>query len=48
MDITEQEARTLRELLTYPEIGLPDYGNDSHAQRRAGAIICGNYPGRYY
>jgi hypothetical protein len=48
MDITEQDARHLRELLTHTDIGLPDYVSDTKAQTRAGAIICGRYGRRPY
>jgi hypothetical protein len=41
MDIEEQEARTLRELLSFPRIGLPEYSAELQTQRRVGSILSG-------
>jgi hypothetical protein len=41
MDIEDQDARELRELLSFPEIGLPEYSAELQTQRRVGSILSG-------
>jgi hypothetical protein len=41
MDIQDQDARELRELLSSP-VCLPDYWNDTLVQRRVAFILNGN------
>jgi hypothetical protein len=48
MDIKDQEARSLRELLSFPKIGLPEYSTELQTQRRVGSILSGILKRQYF
>jgi hypothetical protein len=48
MDIEEQEARSLREFLSIPKIGLPEYSTELKTQRRVGSILSGILKRQYF